>query len=613
MQKVGFFQSVHFKIAIVYVLLLLVAMQLIGVYFVDRIEDQFVQTFNESLERNAKFLSYSVAEKMEEAQNNEAIDLREQIAELLDDPELQSLYEVQVIASDNLELLGTSREANAENIGKRTTERIVQQAMLKEKQVRQRVLGENGERMQLLVYPIKPEGELLGAIYIKASMEEVYRELRQINQVLAAGTIISLLVTGILGVFLSRTITRPMADMRRRALQIAYGDFSRKVKVYGNDEIGQLAIAFNQMTEKLEEANAQTEGERKKLRSVLAHMTDGVIATDREGHVILMNDRAEELLNVYRQNVLGSPLLSLLKLEDKMNWETVQHTYQSILLDFSSDENKQILRANFSVIQKENGPFNGVIVVLHDVTEQQQIEEERREFVSNVSHELRTPLTTLKSYLEALSEGAMDDRRLAAKFLNVVQKETERMIRLVNDLLQLSKMDAKDYTLNTDSVDFIGFLNKIIDRFEMAKSEKIQFVRKLPQQKLYVNIDRDKMTQVLDNIISNALKYSPDGGKVTFRVRNRGDRIFVTISDEGVGIPKNMVGKIFERFYRVDKARSRKLGGTGLGLAITREMVHAHGGEIWADSEWNRGTAIHFTLPVKGAGEVDTYESKQLQ
>ncbi|HET7657859.1 MAG TPA: cell wall metabolism sensor histidine kinase WalK, partial [Bacillales bacterium] len=467
-------------------------------------------------------------------------------------------------------------------------------------------------RIYVLAYPVKekgqPGGQILGVIYIEAKMEPLYNQIQLIIQTFEKGILISLVITALLGVWLSRTITRPVSDMRKHALQIAHGDFSRKVKVYGQDEIGQLATAFNQMTIRLKNANETTEAERKKLKSVLSYMTDGVIATDRNGNVILMNDRAEELLNVYRQNVFGMPVLNLLKLEDTLKWEELDEKVKSAIIDLSEGDKKHILRANFSLIQKENGPFNGVIVVLHDVTEQEQIEQDRREFVSNVSHELRTPLTTMKSYLEALSEGALQDENLAPKFLGTAQDETERMIRLVNDLLKLSRMDAKEAKLDLSRVEFVEFFHQVIDRFEMTKNENIRFVRKLPNRKIFVHLDRDKMTQVLDNIISNALKYSPDGGTVTFKLRVLQHHLYATITDEGVGIPKAKVTRIFDRFYRVDKARSRKLGGTGLGLAIAKEMIHAHGGEVWAESEWNEGTSIHLTLPITGEKRGRGYE-----
>lgn len=214
-----------------------------------------------------------------------------------------------------------------------------------------------------------------------------------------------------------------------------------------------------------------------------------------------------------------------------------------------------------------------MIAVIYDVTEQEQIDQERREFVANVSHELRTPLTTMRSYLEALAEGAWQDPNIAPRFLNVTQNETERMIRLVNDLLQLSKFDSKDYQFNKEWIHFIRFFSLIIERFEMTKEQHVEFISNLPDRELYVEIDPDKITQVLDNIISNALKYSPEGGHITFSVdvNEEEELLYISVKDEGVGIPRKDMEKIFERFYRVDKARTRRLGGTGLGLAIAKK------------------------------------------
>lgn len=232
----------------------------------------------------------------------------------------------------------------------------------------------------------------------------------------------------------------------------------------------------------------------------------------------------------------------------------------AVNLDFSSPERPYIWRANFSVIQKETGFVNGLITVLHDITEQEKIEMERREFVSNVSHELRTPLTTMRSYLEALADGAWRDENIAPTFLNVTQTETERMIRLVNDLLQLSRMDSREYELNADIVDFNKFFDRIIDRFEMSKSKNVEFQRHISDIPCYVELDTDKITQVIDNIISNALKYSPDGGNIRFGVTAQEGILKVMISDDGMGIPKENVERIFDRFYRVDRARARSMG-----------------------------------------------------
>ena len=281
-----------------------------------------------------------------------------------------------------------------------------------------------------------------------------------------------------------------------------------------------------------------TEGERRKLSSVLSFMTDGVIATDRKGRVILINEPAAKMLNVSRETVMSQPIIELLDLKDQYTYEGLLEENESLILDYSTKDAHYILRANISVIQRETGFINGLIAVLHDITEQEKLDAERREFVANVSHELRTPLTTMRSYLEALSEGALSDKDLAPRFLSVTQNETERMIRLVNDLLKLSKMDSRDYQIKSTWVDFVRFFNHIIDRFEMTKEPHITFKRQLPTNAIFVEIDEDKLTQVLDNIISNALKYSPEGGQVTFKIKELGDHIEVSIRDQGIGIPK---------------------------------------------------------------------------
>ena len=252
------------------------------------------------------------------------------------------------------------------------------------------------------------------------------------------------------------------------------------------------------------------------------------------------------MLDVSRETVLSTSIVSLLDLEDEYTFEELISEGESVILNYSTAMKPYILRAHFSVIQKETGFVNGLITVFHDITEQEKIEMERREFVANVSHELRTPLTTMRSYLEALSDGAWQDKEIAPNFLNVAQNETERMIRLVNDLLQLSKMDSRDYKLSKEWVDIVVFFNRIIDRFELTKEQNIIFERKLPDKAILVEIDPDKLTQVIDNIISNALKYSPEGGKVTFKIKEKEDEIVVSVTDQGMGIPKGNVSKIFD-------------------------------------------------------------------
>ncbi|MGR3766322.1 cell wall metabolism sensor histidine kinase WalK [Rossellomorea sp. NS-SX7] len=607
MKKVGLTRSIHLKFVMIYVLLILLAMQIIGVYFVRELENKLVENFQTSIKSRVDLLEYSVREEMVKVRTEDDPTKENEIKNLLEDSDesTSDIYEIRVV-DDRSRIIGTSDENNQALVGRPTNEISVKRVLAGGGTYDNIFVDkQTGDRVWVLTSPIMTSEEVIGAIYLVAKIENVYNQMNEINKIFTNGTLIALAITAILGVLLAQTITRPISDMRKHALAMAKGNFSRKVKVYGYDEIGQLAMTFNNLTKRLQEAQATTEGERRKLSSVLSYMTDGVIATDRKGRVILINDPAVEMLNVSRETVLSQPIVALLGLDEEYTFEDLSNEQDSIILDYSTKEKPYILRANFSIIQKETGFVNGLITVLHDITEQEKIDLERREFVANVSHELRTPLTTMRSYLEALAEGAWQDEEIAPQFLNVTQTETERMIRLVNDLLQLSKMDSKDYRFNKDWIDFILFFHRIIDRFDMTKNLNVTFERYLPDEAMFVEIDQDKITQVLDNIISNALKYSPEGGTITFTVKENNGFIEISVSDQGLGIPKENLEKIFERFYRVDKARSRQMGGTGLGLAIAKEMISAHGGDIWATSVEGKGTTITFTLPYDSAQEDD--------
>ncbi|WP_214708197.1 MULTISPECIES: cell wall metabolism sensor histidine kinase WalK [unclassified Exiguobacterium] len=612
MKRTNFFKSIQWKLVVIYALLILVAMQVIGVYFVRSLERQYINNFSQSLVDRANLLSYNVSEGIasnggdstSDQQLNQVLD--QLLSEFTESTTLaDDIREVQIIDTNSV-VRATSNPNNQSLVGQRTANSFIQKSFATSGAQETLVYEDSNERMRVVAVPVKSEvdGTTTGMIYIEASMQSIYNQMEQVTRILATGTLIALIITSILGVLLSRTITRPIADMRRQAVEMRKGNFSRKVKVYSDDEVGQLAYAFNELTDELMEANATTEAERRRLTSVLENMSDGVVATDRSLRVILMNDQARDMIGLAEEEAMGANLQNLLEFDDEIVIPE-DGTMPPKLIDLSTDEELFLVRAYFSPIQKHSGPITGLIVVLHDVTEQEQVEQDRREFVANVSHELRTPLTTMRSYLEVLAEGAYKDEELAPRFLETTQNETERMIRLVNDLLQLSKMDSKEYTMQKVKFDFIQFFNDIIDRHEMTKGETIQFRRKLMKRRVYVHADQDKMTQVIDNIITNAIKFSPEGGTITFRTMLRAKRLVIGIKDEGVGIPKSNLKKIFERFYRVDKARARNIGGTGLGLSIAKEVVSAHGGDIWAESEFGRGTTIYFTIPFDTIVEVN--------
>ncbi|MCB7069933.1 cell wall metabolism sensor histidine kinase WalK [Caldibacillus sp. 210928-DFI.2.22] len=598
MKKFSIFSSIRLKFILFFVLLILLAMEIIGVYFVRELEKELTQNFKDSILNRVNLLTYNLEEEfLKERDSEESLQFEDDVKKLLIDNKSSDIEEMRVYDKD-LRVIATSDPGSQDKVGQRTTDIVVTRTFVTEEMIEKMSIDKlTNERKWLLYVPIKVDNEIEGILFIEGKIERVFEQIQVINQVLINGTIIALVFTAIVAVIIAQTITRPITDMKKQAQAMARGNYSRKVKVYGHDEIGQLAITFNNLSKKLQDEQAKTDSEKRKLSSILKFMTDGVISTDRKGRIILINEAAEQMLNVTRETVISENIIDVLELGDKYSLKDLTQEQNSVILDLSTNAVPLIVRVNFSIIQKETGIMNGLIVVLHDITEQEKIERERREFVANVSHELRTPLTTMRSYLEALTEGAWMDKDIAPQFLKVTQNETERMIRLVNDLLVLSKMDSKDYQLRKEWINFPKFLDHIIDRFEMAKEKNVHFSRDYLNEPILVEIDQDKITQVLDNIISNALKYSPSGGTITVKLVVFHDSLEVKISDQGVGIPKQNLHRIFDRFYRVDKARARHIGGTGLGLAIAKEMVEAHNGHIWATSIEGKGTTIHFTLP----------------
>ena len=302
-------------------------------------------------------------------------------------------------------------------------------------------------------------------------------------------------------------------------------------------------------------------------------------------------------------------ILDLLSISDEYDLRDLITNVPELTID-SQDENGEYLslRVRFALVRRESGFISGLVAVLHDTTEQDKEERERRLFVSNVSHELRTPLTSVKSYLEALDEGALSEP-VAPDFVKVSLNETNRMMRMVTDLLSLSRIDNETSHLEVELTNFTAFITFILNRFDKIKNQdetkKYEIIRDYPITPIWVEIDTDKLTQVIDNIMNNAIKYSPDGGTITVSIKTTDEQLILSIADEGLGIPKQGLPKIFDRFYRVDKARSRAQGGTGLGLAIAKEIIKQHQGFIWAKSEYGVGSTFTIVLPYENDGVRD--------
>ena len=406
-----------------------------------------------------------------------------------------------------------------------------------------------------------------------------------------------------------------LRQLNQKVKDLIAGDYSQVLDMQGSSEITNITNNLNDLSEVIRLTQENLEQESKRLHSILSYMTDGVLATNRRGQIIMINDMAKRQLGVERDDALNQNILELLKIEEEYELRELI-TQSPELMIYSQNLNGEYisLRVRFALIRRESGFISGLVAVLHDTTEQEKEERERRLFVSNVSHELRTPLTSVKSYLEALDEGALTEP-VAPDFIKVSLDETNRMMRMVTDLLHLSRIDNETSHLDVELINFTAFITFILNRFDKMRSQddekKYELVRDYPINSVWIEIDTDKMTQVIDNILNNAIKYSPDGGKITVSMKTTDDQMILSISDQGLGIPKQDLPKIFDRFYRVDRARSRAQGGTGLGLAIAKEIIKQHKGFIWAKSEYGKGSTFTIVLPYdKDAVKEEIWEDE---
>lgn len=408
-----------------------------------------------------------------------------------------------------------------------------------------------------------------------------------------------------------------LRQLNAKIKDLIAGDYSEVVDMQGSPELTDMTNSINDLSEVIRLTHENLEQETKRLTSILSYMTDGVLATNRRGQIIMVNEMAAKQLNVNPDEVLNTSILDLLSLGDDYDLRSLITEVPELTID-SQDENGEYLslRVRFALIRRESGFISGLVAVLHDTTEQDKEERERRLFVSNVSHELRTPLTSVKSYLEALDDGALSEP-VASDFVKVSLNETNRMMRMVTDLLSLSRIDNETSQLDIELTNFTAFITFILNRFDKIKSQsqedtkKYELIREYPITPIWVEIDTDKMTQVIDNILNNAIKYSPDGGKIKVGMKTTDAQLIISISDEGLGIPKKDLPRIFDRFYRVDKARSRAQGGTGLGLAIAKEIVKQHKGFIWAKSEYGKGSTFTIVLPYDKDAIKDDWDTEE--
>ena len=617
--KKRYFSSIRVKFVIVYVLVNIISLQLIGLFFTTQLRTTNINTFEQNIMEQEKILNYHIREELDKDKSNsltesdndtKSTDTKSSITKLVSEFNIQKLLLVSVIDKDSKIVASSSKNDNDDYLSKRSFDPQVSQVLKTGESAKKiQTNPDTNRRVWLYVSPIKKDNEVVGVVSLMADIESVYQDLVGITKIFTVGTILSILITTIIGFVASKTVTSSIEKMSAQVKTMASGNYGTVVGINTNDEIGDLAKVFNQISKRIKEEQDVTETERRRLATIIESMMDGIITTDTNGKVILINTSAGDMIDAPENEILiGKDALKLLNISEYESIGEIIEAEDSLLVNASEDDEGLLLRAEFSKILKEENEdlsqvsteLEGYIIVLYDVTEQERQERERREFVSTVSHELRTPLTTMNSYIEALEEGVINDKELAPQFIDTIHKETTRMIRMVNELMQLGKMDIKEEHYDKEFIDINKLIEQISDRFELTHPEK-NFIKYIPKTPIFVEGDQDKLTQVFDNIMNNAIKYSPNGKNITVRVRQNynHNRVSISIKDEGVGIPLVHIDKIFNRFYRVDKSRQRTMGGTGLGLALAKNIVEAHRGRIWAQSREGYGSIIFVTLPCE--------------
>lgn len=606
--KMKWYQSINIKIVMVIVVLIIFALQIIGANFITELEDQLLESHKQDRQTQSEFIETSAAPHMLVIQNNrqdsqEFLNAQAEINALLSDFSGQGNINIQMI-TPSLVIIGTSNRTEQTITNQRSNDTEARQAVLTTETIRSEYRdAETGDRRWKMVTPIYAEEEsdqLLGVVLLESNIETVYDQVKEISLIFVQSSLLAIAITMLLGYVLSREIVTPIIAIQESTKKIADGDYSINLQNDSQDEIGQLTASINELALDVSSAQESIDQERRRLDRVLIHMSDGVIATDRVGKITIINDAAREMLSLPKGHVEGQAILDILDFNEEISMSDL---YKEKGEDHKLSLGERFIDLKFSIIESEMGFIQGIVCVLHDVTEAENIERDRKSFVSNVSHELRTPLTSMRSYVEALNDGAWKDEKIAPQFLSVIQNETNRMIRMVSDLLQLSRMDAGTEDFEKELIDLRALFNFVLDRFDMMiqsdESKNFVIVRDIIPDQVWIEADQDRMAQVLDNILSNAIKYSPDGGTITASLSLRDGDALLSIADEGLGIPKDELPRVFSRFYRVDKARSRAMGGTGLGLAISKDVVVEHGGKIWVRSALNEGTTFYVSLPCE--------------
>jgi two-component system sensor histidine kinase VicK len=596
-------RSIRWKLVLVYVLLVFIATTIIGVFLTSQLEKYYTNSIRQDIENtvNEGALTSSFAAYDTLAENVD------EIAANIHSWGIGLGQEIYVIDSAMNIIAATSDVQSRSALDLLDCDVILSSLSSGEEAESFSTVSFSNRTLQVMnvVFPvISDSGKTLGVLYFRADMSEVDESVAQSGSIFIRAMILALVITVVLGIIISSSITGPIKDVTVKAERMSEGDFSQEVSIKSDDEIGQLANMFNILRIKLNDTLSQIENEKNKLEAVLRHMADALIAIDLAGNITHLNQAAIELLGLPEdyfsegEQLPYDDLISTVNKDLRLE-KLVENCSEEAATDVF-EYGGRTFAVRYDKYRDEGGEDIGILMIIQDITERQKLENMQMDFVANVSHELKTPLTTIKSYTETMLDGMVDDPAMQKQFLGIIDTEADRMNRLVKELLQLSRMENQQEQWSMKELNIIPLLQNAVTKVELTAAAKKQQLNILfkSDERLPVVVDRDKIEQVVLNILSNSIKYTQEGGRIDVDALRREKTVYIIVSDNGIGIPEEELGRVFERFFRVDKARSRAMGGTGLGLSISKQIVDEHGGNIEIESKEGRGTKVTISLPL---------------
>ena len=587
------FRSLHMKLVLVLVLLIVSVMAVVGTFLINSVTDYNISEFKKQMD--SVFTQAFIAKLEREAQGEGGLErLQEVLQAYLAPLGIDQHRYYYVIDAKQGRLLAISDQ------GYETAFKLTPNAMHAMQGIEGMMEVDKLSGYFDVAVPIRAEGQAKYVVGVLDDKTELSALTGNLFSIIIRSMLFGLVAALLLSFLLSKTITTPIERLTDQAARIAAGDFGERPEIYSADEIGVLTQTFNEMAEVLDDTLQEVEGEKNKLNTLFLHMADGVVAFDSAGKLLHVNPAAKRMLG---REIDGS--MTYADVFPNVQAEEADLNRENEFLEIDYSAKNRILKIFFAPIQVgEKRP--GIMAVLHDITEERKLDQSRREFVANVSHELRTPLTNIKGYTETLLNIDDIDEETRRQFLTVVYSETDRMTRIVKDLLTLTRLDYNRMEMRMEPMDLRGLAMEIKRSMSLsAENAGLKLTAKIPQSMPEIDGDRERIEQVLINVVSNAIKYNRPKGTIHISGGWSDSHVYITVKDTGIGVPKSEVPHLFERFYRVDKARSRESGGTGMGLSIAKEIVEYHGGVITFESEEGKGSLVTVSFPRLAKGGRD--------